>query len=154
MKDVWDRIHRWLGANAPEVLESLQPGASDAAIGQVEAALGVTLPEDVKAAYRIHDGQAGSMPPGFLYCWEWLSLERMLSTWKCGKDLLDNGTFSAEVKSHPTGPIRDDWWHPKWVPVTCDGGASHHCLDLAPKRGGVVGQVILWWNDQGASRVG
>ena len=29
MKTIWDRIHVWLQANAPDVLASLRPGASD-----------------------------------------------------------------------------------------------------------------------------
>src|SRR5262249_20266200 len=97
MKDVWDRIHRWVRDTAPEVLESLRPGAAEGRIRAAEEAMGVTLPEEVKAAYRIHDGQAGSTPPAFLHGWEWMSLDGMLSMWRCHKDLLDNGTFSDEV---------------------------------------------------------
>jgi cell wall assembly regulator SMI1 len=68
------------------------------------------------------------------------------------KELLDKGTFDG-VSSEPRGPIRSDWWHPKWVPVAEDGGGGLRCLDLAPRSPGKVGQVISWWSDNGAGQV-
>jgi cell wall assembly regulator SMI1 len=156
MKVVWDRIHTWLRAHAPAVLDSLGPGATDAEIREAESEMDITFPDDVRAAYRIHDGQGHGEPeweiPSFLYGWEWMCLDRVVGDWGILKSLLDRGTF-ADARSAPRGPIRNDWWHPKWIPLTHDGGCSHHCLDLDPGRGGRVGQVILWWKDQGAARV-
>jgi cell wall assembly regulator SMI1 len=60
--------------------------------------------------------------------------------------LVDDGTF-ADLQSEPEGPIRTEWWHPKWIPLTADGGGNHRCLDLAPRRGGRMGQIISWWHD-------
>src|SRR4051812_40325535 len=38
---IWDRIHVWLAANAPEVLASLRPGATDEAICAAEETMAV-----------------------------------------------------------------------------------------------------------------
>jgi cell wall assembly regulator SMI1 len=156
MKAIWDRIHRWLKVHAPDVLASLRPGATQARLREVEDTIGAALPEEVRRAYGFHDGQATSRrygcAPGFLYGWEWLSLNRMLSDWKCSKGLLDDGHFEG-VNSEPKGPIRADWWHPRWITVTVDGGGGQRCIDLAPRRGGRVGQVISWWHDSGAGVV-
>jgi cell wall assembly regulator SMI1 len=162
MKTIWDRIHVWLAANAPVVLESLRPGATDEAIRAAEEAMGVTLPDDVRACYRIHDGQQPVLVnvtywpglravPTFLYADPWLGLKEMVECWEVLHSLL--GEFS-EVSSSPRGPIRSDWWHPKWLPVTkYGGGGDYHCLDLAPKSRGKVGQVIFWLHDDAARGV-
>lgn len=85
MKCIWDRIHVWLKANAPLVLASLRPGATEERIRAAERELGVTLPEGVKACYRIHDGQNNyhdGRPLGFLYGHPWCGLERMVKEWR------------------------------------------------------------------------
>ena len=33
-------------------------------------------------------------------------------------------------------------WHPRWVPVASNGEGDYYCIDLAPAKGGTVGQVI------------
>ena len=58
MQGTWARIDRWLAEATPDVLDSLQPGATDEQISNTEATLGVTFPEDVRVSYGIHDGQS------------------------------------------------------------------------------------------------
>jgi cell wall assembly regulator SMI1 len=151
VKTIFDRIHVWLAANAPAVLASLRPGATEEQLRAAERELGVTLPEDVKACYRIHDGQELSQKPphwapGFIDGVEWHSLTAMAADWNSCNDLVLDGTF-ARWRSRPRGPIRDDWWHPAWIPLTTDHTYSTYCLDLAPAAGGDVGQVIFWQKD-------
>jgi cell wall assembly regulator SMI1 len=149
MKRLWDRIHVWLAANAPVVLRSLCPGATDEQIRAAEVAMGVTFPDDVKACYRIHNGQknySGLSCPWFLHGLEWNSLNDMLDGWRGLRSLVNDGTF-APWRSIPEGPIQRDWWHPGWIPLTSDRHGSGHCLDLAPAPGGDVGQIIYWQND-------
>jgi hypothetical protein len=114
MEGAWARIERWLAESAPDVLDSLQPGATDEQISNTEAALGLTLPQDVRASYRIHDGQSPD-GPGFMDAWEFLSLSRMVDEWRIWKGLLDGGDL-AGAKSEPEEGVADDWWNPKWVP--------------------------------------
>ena len=38
-------------------------------------------------------------------------------------------------------------WNPRWVPIADNGGGDFFCLDLAPSKGGSVGQVIVFFND-------
>jgi cell wall assembly regulator SMI1 len=58
MQSIWNRIETQLQRLAPEVREHLWPGASEATLRQVETWIPIELPEEVKAVYRIHDGQA------------------------------------------------------------------------------------------------
>ena len=145
MQGIWERIERWLADNAPEVLSSLQPGATDDAISETEAFLDVTFPIDVRNSYGIHDGQT-SDGPGLFDGWEFLSLDAIRYHWSIWKELLDDNALSRS-ESQPDGPIRNDWWNPKWIPLTYDGSGNHHCLDLSPAPGGDVGQIIMMWHD-------
>jgi hypothetical protein len=81
MKPIWDRIHKWLIANAPSGYGDLRPGASATAIEQAEKAIGLKLPGDVVASYRIHDGQATE--PGLIGAegWRLLSLQEIVEQW-------------------------------------------------------------------------
>src|SRR5262245_42248200 len=82
MKAVWKRIHTWLAANAPEGYGDLRPGASAEAIQAAEKAMGLKLPADVKASYRVHDGQSNE--PGLIGGEGWclLPLQQMVAWWR------------------------------------------------------------------------
>lgn len=144
MKTLWARIHAWLDEHAPAVRAALAPGATAEQIAAAEREMGVTLPEDVREAYRIHDGtlpgEPGMEGTPFLHGQEWLGLDGVLTNWRMLKDLLDGGNFT-DSRSDPIGPIRTDWWSPAWVPLT-ENGAGSFCLDLAPPPDGTVGQII------------
>eukprot|EP01102_Stenamoeba_stenopodia_P017254 TRINITY_DN6155_c0_g1_i1.p1 TRINITY_DN6155_c0_g1~~TRINITY_DN6155_c0_g1_i1.p1 ORF type:complete len:425 (-),score=58.19 TRINITY_DN6155_c0_g1_i1:29-1303(-) len=61
----WNKIEKWLAANAPkEILESLGDGATIEDISKIESNLALPLLPAVKAIYRIHNGQATAIPRG------------------------------------------------------------------------------------------
>jgi cell wall assembly regulator SMI1 len=149
MKSIWNRIETWLAANAPEVLQGLNPPATQAQIASAEAALGVTFPRPLVETFLIHNGQTPDSPY-LLDGWEFLSLDRIVEEWEVWKDLLDGGDFE-ENESDTDGHTVPDWWSPKWIPLTYSGGGDHDCLDLQPGPLGTVGQIIRMWHD-GPSR--
>jgi cell wall assembly regulator SMI1 len=145
MEKIWVRIDAWLEVNAPKVFSTLQPGASDSQIQAVENALSIQFPEDVKASYRINNGQSGSDYGLIPESQEFLSLERIQDEWAVWKGLLDEG--SLEGGSDPDQGIRADWYNAKWIPLTSDGCGDNYCLDLAPAEGGTAGQIIKMIHD-------
>ena len=145
MDQIWDRIDAWLDTNAPDVKKSLNPGATDKDIADAEADLGVSLPDDVKASYKIHNGQV-EYDMGFINSREFLSLNRIVDEWSVWNDLLQGGDFSG-ANGEPDAGIKDDWWNARWIPLTYDGSGNHDCLDLDPAPGGNVGQMIEMWHD-------
>ncbi|MEH2106583.1 SMI1/KNR4 family protein [Nostoc sp.] len=149
MQEIWTRIEFWLKANTPQVLDTLNPGASESQIKAVEDALLIQFPDDVKSSYRIHNGQSG-YNYGLINGREFLSLERIQDEWQVWKELLDAGNFDGcESQPEPGIGICTDWWSPLWIPLTYDGAGNHDCLDLAPAKGGKVGQIIQMWHDDG-----
>ncbi len=142
------RIEGWLELHAPTARRGLNAPATSADIAKTEAWLGVTFPADMRAAYRMHDGQDVDAP-WLIEGWEWMSLARIRDEWTVWKNLLDGGSFAAFESEADGDAVRRDWWHPAWIPITYDGAGDHHCVDLAPGPKGQAGQVIEMWHDAG-----
>lgn len=57
VKKCWGRLKNWLSTNFPEAEASLQEGASEAEINELEESLKVKLPLPTRILYRFYDGQ-------------------------------------------------------------------------------------------------
>lgn len=145
-------LERWIKHHATADSLWFNPPATAEEIAVTEAALGVTLPDEMKQLYLRHDGQQPGAP-WLLYGWEWLSLERIRSEWKVWKELLDSNTFDGMTRAADGEQVRADWWNAKWIPFTYSGSGDHHCVDLAPGPEGRVGQIIEMWHDDGVRPV-
>jgi cell wall assembly regulator SMI1 len=146
MEEIWTRIDAWLKVNAPKVFNTLQPGASDSQIQAAESILAIQFPEDVKASYRIHNGQQTIYDYGLIpEAQEFLSLERIQAEWAVWKELLNQGQLVG--KGEPDPGIKSDWWNLRWIPLTSDYCGNHYCLDLDPAERGNVGQIITMVHD-------
>ena len=154
MRSLWARIENWLAGNAPEILENLNPGATDQEISSTEDFLGISFPEDVKDYYRIHNGQKSWVDTPdqqqWNYClmdmWQLLSLARIQEEWSVWKGLLDSGEFNDYYMTLDTGMV-SGWWNSKWIPLTSDKSGDHHCLNLSGIPDGSQGQIIMMWHD-------
>ncbi|MGF1489412.1 MAG: SMI1/KNR4 family protein [Prochloraceae cyanobacterium] len=146
---IWHRIEAWLKINAPEILNSLQSGASEQEIEETEAILGVEFPAYFKASYLIHNGLEKA--DYWIVGLDLLSLEEILEEWQELKDCLDEGDFDDErliCDCQLDRVIKTDyWWNYKWIPVTKDNAGNYYCLDLDPDINGNYGQIITFWHD-------
>jgi cell wall assembly regulator SMI1 len=145
MKLVWLRIEQWLAANAPVILESLLPGATDEEILRTETYLDVTFPEAVRESYLIHNGQAINVV-GLIGEWELLSLDGIRSNWKTWKYLLDSGNFN-DWEVVPAVTVVSSWWDAKWIPLTTNYTGDHYCLDMTSTPISKTGQIISLLHD-------
>lgn len=139
------RFEAWLAANAPQLINELNPGTTDAELRELATTIGVELPADFVSFYRIHNGQQ-SESSGLLDGEVLLSVPEMLAEWNIWNDLLKSGDFEGAT-STPTLGVRADWWNPLWLPLTYDGAGNNYCLDLSPAPGGTRGQIIRMWHD-------
>src|SRR5260370_40674606 len=148
MQALWDRIEAWLMMNAPEEMFSLQPGATDQDIREAETAMGIELPDEVRASYRIHNGGALIAEPLDDTFWELLCLEDMVRDWKTYRGF-DHG-LRAPIQ--PEDKVRPQGWHLHWIPLLEDHNRTGQCLclDLAPGPAGQKGQILeVEWEDPG-----
>jgi cell wall assembly regulator SMI1 len=152
MRDIWRRIDTHFAASIPDILERLGPladGASEDEIARLEGTMGIRLPEDVRQSYAIHDGTGGRD----LYTAYGLSdLEEIARNWTGMRGLSEGVEFEGR-NPRPNGPIKIQWWNPRWVPITDSGSGNHICVDLDPAEGGTPGQLIDWDHERGPTKV-
>jgi cell wall assembly regulator SMI1 len=156
----WRRIETTSRRHAPPTWPQLAAGASEEAIDQLEAELGVSLPQDFRTSYRLHDGGYTMQlvtPMGIL------PLEQIAQCWQALAELLQDEKWAGHPPYYFTeevvragwqaGPIQPVWWHRRWIPFGEDIFGNLSCLDLAPAMGGTMGQIIDWDHECGPSRV-
>lgn len=146
MKEVWDRIEKWLAVNSPQLMQSLNPGVSERDIQIFEESMGVQLPPEVRASYKIHNGQRdellreaqvsasrdkdiGLFNPMWL-----LSFAGIKETWK----RLAECYPEQERRAPPNQPSR---YSPHYLPFASTSVMVPLCLDLVPK-GPKYGQIL------------
>lgn len=88
MNTLMERLEHWLEANLPEVREDLAPGCSEAAITDFESQIGRAFPENLKALYRLHDGQRMLSTRG-------LSMALLSCHWRVRKPIGNRGKASS-----------------------------------------------------------
>jgi cell wall assembly regulator SMI1 len=127
----WSRIERWLRAHAPDTLATLGPPADPAEITAAEEELGTSMPAELVAWFRRHDGvtEEGLQANHFLLPdgYHLMSLRRCLAHRRMLVEILD-GFEDFMVGS---------WWHPEWLPVAQHSAGDALIVDLreGPERG-------------------
>lgn len=154
----WRRIDTWFEAFAPAYAHTFLPGVMDKELAEAEAILGITLPADLKATYRIHNGVTTSNEI-FLHGKDLYPLEGMIEKWNRYRDLskfdpawAQRAPIWVTERIYPTQPVQPVWWHQAWLPFmgTFD---NFWCLDLAPAPSGQVGQILEWDHEVGPWQV-
>jgi cell wall assembly regulator SMI1 len=138
VRSSWQRIDKWLSANSAGLLKALRPGASESALQGAEKRMQITLPEDVRATYRAHDGTekarvfprvmnigAASFGP--------LTLKQAASLWTS--------------KSHDQG------WKNRWRAIAADESGDYQFVDLDETSGAKRGRVMEWNHEEGRARL-
>ena len=148
--DSWRRIDAWLAEHAPKLFPKMNEGATVARIAEAERDLGLELPDAVRASYTVHDG-SGIMrlfPSG-----DYLTIEQMVGEFMMWKGILEESDLDSDYVE-PVGPIQRVHFHPKWIPLTNNGGGDYTVIDLAPAEGGHVGQLVDFSHETGPEGVG
>ncbi|WP_380171677.1 SMI1/KNR4 family protein [Kineococcus sp. DHX-1] len=131
----------------------LNPAATDAQLDAAEAHLGQSLPADVRAVFRLADGQVQyhhddpRWAAGLIGGEPLLPLASVLLHWDQWAGFDSETGFDEFASSTPEGFVRPKYSVRGWVPLTHDGGGNHVGVDLDPDVDGTVGQVITFGRD-------
>jgi molybdopterin molybdotransferase len=147
--DLWKRIAKWYRRHAPPEALSLGRPATSKEIALVESILDVKFPRGVWESYRIHNGSNDTWV--FEYSGYYLSLKDIVQSWAILLPLAENPEY-RELRTSPQGPIKENVWNKRWIPVTGSGSGDHLCIDLDPASGGALGQVIEYSHEEGPKR--
>lgn len=139
-EDLWQRIHTWLRANAPKILNSLNPPATEVQVRLAERAFGSGMPRDWWDMYAVHDGMHDRDNLGSLFHgMHFLTLDESVREHALS---INDGADDIPVRAADPGIDKRDMHNPKWVPFARSGDTLI-LLDLSPVAGGAVGQVIF-----------
>ncbi len=152
MQTLWDRLEAWAANNAPAMAEDLAPAATSAEIEELEAAVGIVLPAELRESLEIHNGENDGWPCKiFADRGAYLSTQRIAEQWNTCREnasqmdamydndpdeLMRDGVIDVE------GPVRPVVFDPAWLPIMECNGDVFWALDFAPGDGGTRGQVI------------
>lgn len=139
---VWQRVTACLGQYTSTL--DFRPGAGDAEIDAVEAAIGARLPDDYRAWLRLHDGENDAddrvewLPGGGRLLPVAVTLER----WRDEQESLDDDGLDAFDDGDR---IRCVIHHPGRIVIAGNafGDGDNTYLDLIPAPAGSVGQIIV-----------
>nr|WP_225953523.1 SMI1/KNR4 family protein [Kibdelosporangium phytohabitans] len=129
----WERIEKWLAANAPATAATLAPPADPALLAETQRQIGVPFPAELIAFLRRHDGAGTDMRAGFTLppFYQPMSARAIDVDAKMMCDVLGTSGHDENVGS---------WWHGQVVPFAQDGGGGNLLLDQRPGRGGRLGE--------------
>ena len=125
------------------MLGLLRGPAKPAEFRTLEKTLGVTLPDDFKESYLIHNGS--DPVSGVLVGLPLMSLAEIGRAWETWADIAADEDLvqelSEDLSSHPKGAVQPLYAHRGWVPFAGDS-QNFVALDFAPGPKGAAGQVI------------
>jgi cell wall assembly regulator SMI1 len=138
--DLWQRIERVLKQHAPETAGTLAPPATDQEIDALEAAICQTLPTDLRASLKIHNGQRDPSRC-HAFCGEGMLLTtaEIADRWNIVTEIDEDVRFSA-------APGRGPWWKKSCIPFT-DAEGNMLCVDMDPSLGSRTGEVVCHVHD-------
>lgn len=145
VSEVWKRITTCLGEHAGTM--TLHAGASEAAIVELERALGVTLPDDYRAWLQLHDGEADAKGRvEWLPAWgRLLPIAVTLERWRDEQEWAQTDDDDRFESFEDGDRIRGVVKHAKRIVIAGNryGDGDNTYLDLIPGPAGTVGQVIV-----------
>jgi len=148
MKELLVSLKELITDSISEVIDSLNDGATEHEIRQVESVVGFELPNEVKELYKCHNGQSGHSG---LFCGlPFLSLEDALQEWKIWNDVTEQGysSLDSNIISIPPNHIKEVYCNKYYFPISKDNGGNNIVIDMDPDIAGKKGQVINSGRDE------
>lgn len=145
LPDLWKRVTAGLGEYATTL--KLRAGASEAAIAEVERALGVELPADYRAWLQLHDGEDDAKGRvEWLPAWgRLLPISVTLERWRDDQEWAQTDADEGFEAFQDDDRIRCVVKHAKRIVIAGNryGDGDNTYLDLIPGPAGTIGQVIV-----------
>jgi molybdopterin molybdotransferase len=142
---LWLGIERVLQEHALEAATTLAPPATDEDIANLEAAIGLSLPADLRLSLKIHNGQNDPTR-----CHAFTDEGILLGT----HDIADRWKMVTEIDESERGreaPGQGPWWKTTCIPFT-DAEGNMLCIDMDESLGDRIGEVVCHVHDSEMER--
>jgi cell wall assembly regulator SMI1 len=141
VSESWKRIHDWLSANAPKIVENLNPPATEIELHDAEEALGIRIPSKWHDLYRGHNGMNSDANLGSVFHgMQFLTLEETISDHKQNAAPVDS---RLPVVATDAEILTEDIHNPNWIAFAHDVGRTLIRVDMVPESPETIGQVIF-----------
>ena len=156
-QELWNRLKAWADANAPAMLDDLNPGADDADVVSLQESLGIQLPTAFVESLKIHNGESDGWPyKVFVGRGAYLATQDILKNWNLrNKVAVEMAAYEEQMRERiieVVGPVKPVSFSPRWIPFMDCNSDIFWAMDFDPDEGGVVGQIIevdfegAYWN--------
>ena len=148
----WRRLDQALKTFKRPRAATLAPGAGKALLDKFIKTTGLSLPDEVRSYWAVHNGETGAdfgLAAGFHF----LSVseaKKSLLDWAGARKILgkDLKSMDRDSRSHPPGAIQKKYSLAGWLPLLWDWEGNHIGVDLDPGPAGTIGQVINFGRDE------
>lgn len=150
MNHAWNVYKKALFSKMPALRETLNKGASEAAVKAAEQEIGIDFPPELRELYLANDGDNGEALCGMILGFHFYPLDTLVSEWRSWVDLAGDADLNKETgfTSVPAGRIKRRYADTKWIPLCTDDGGNYIGIDLDPDVLGRAGQVINFGRDE------
>ncbi|CAK9784081.1 hypothetical protein CC85DRAFT_298937 [Cutaneotrichosporon oleaginosum] len=154
LSHTFHRLRNALVDDFPELLDSLNPPASQATIASIEQELGGPLPPAVREYFSVVDGQdLESNGAGIFYGLYLLPLDEVMREWhfwrqaEADPSTGSNPAVLATMASIPPQWVKSLYACKGWLPLLSDRSGNYVGVDLDPGAQGQWGQAIIFGRD-------
>ena len=136
----WVQIDKWLKNNANDIFNALNKPAKENEIAKVSELINLTLPNDFKKLYLVHNGLDDSKMANLFYGFTFNSIKKIINDINLFSTLKNNN----ETLRYADKGINNTYiFSNNRIPIGSDSSHCFICLDLNPSHEGTYGQIIL-----------
>jgi cell wall assembly regulator SMI1 len=150
VNNAWDDMILLLRRERLLAAASLNPGATNQEVENLEQHLSIELPTAVGEFLSEHNGQSERAKVG-VYLGSRINSTRDIrdqwDSWRSIDEEAMNVDCADFMSSKPEGVVKPMYTNRLWIPLTHDFGGNHVGLDFDPGYKGKKGQVIRFGRD-------
>ena len=141
MEDLWKKLETKI-SSIDKLKDEFNAGVTEAQIIELEYLLKITLPDDFKQAYLVHNGQNSFT--SIFYCFSLYSISDIIkNNLESRKNLSKEDTKVLD----DTDDIKDCISNNMWIVIGDNGGSGSLIMDLDPGKQGHYGQIFAAYED-------
>ncbi len=134
------KIQSWALAQAPGV--TFNPPAKPAALENFSEKTGLTLPEEMRRAWLVADGETRKSA-GMIGNWRLMPISEIQAAWGLLCKIAEKGGFEGQ-QPEKSPYLRHAWWHASWIPITTSDTGYYFCIAADPPEAERAGQILLF----------
>jgi cell wall assembly regulator SMI1 len=150
VSESWRIIERVLAEVAPQVAETLRPGASPDGIALLESKIGSRIPSDFRESLEVHDGQDDPSRLLGLFNYNLLSpISQVIADYEMLRGLFEH---EPAIDWLVPDKIQNRIWMSGWIKFT-EAEGDGYVIDMTPAKNGALGQIFYRSHDDNPTEV-